>query len=120
MQTKTVSFPFSVADTSAGPAIKWDNDQLTVEFSDYQEGACRVSFDEVPHFEWLTDGELDPCAFPYDGVVEVIDSPLIDQMVKSGGIAEGWKGEYRHLVIGFNEVGSYLVIVCRRFEATAR
>jgi hypothetical protein len=117
MKTKPVSFPFSVADTSAGPVIKWENDRLTVEFSDYLETACQVCFDEVPHFEWLTDGELDPGIFPYDGVVEVIESPLIDRMVKSGGIAEGWRGEYRHLVIGFNEVGAYLVIVCRRFEA---
>ena len=120
MQTKAVSFPFSVADTSAGPVIKWDNDRLTVEFRDYREEACRVSFDEVPHFAWLTEGELDPAVFPYDGVVEVIESPLIDQIVKSGGIAEDWRGEYRHLVIGFNEAGAYLVIVCRRFEAVVQ
>jgi hypothetical protein len=117
MQTKPVSFPFPVADTSTGPVIQWKNDRLTVEFSDHEDAACLVSFHEVPHFEWLTDGELDPGVFPYDGVVEVIESPLIDRMVKSGGIAGGWKDEYRHLVIGFNEVGAYLVIVCRRFGA---
>jgi len=120
MQTKAISLPFSVAAASLKKKIKWDNDRLTVEFTDYQETACQISFDEVPHFEWLSDGELDPGIFPYDGVVEVIGSPLIDQIVKAGGIAESWRGEYRHLVIGFNEVGSYLVIVCRRFEATAQ
>jgi hypothetical protein len=112
MRTKPVSFPFPVADTSSGPAIQWENGKLTVGFSDYEETPCRIIFDEVSHFEWLAEDELDSKIFAYDGVVEVIDSTLIDRLVQIGVIAPESRSRFRHLVIGFNEVSAYLVVVC--------
>jgi hypothetical protein len=120
MRTKSVSFPFSVADTSAGPVIQWENGQLTVGFSDYREVPCRVVFDEVSHFEWLVEDELDSRVFAYDGIVEVIDSPLIARLVEIGEMTSETRGQFRHLVIGFNEVSAYLVVVCRAFKVAGQ
>jgi hypothetical protein len=69
MKTKPVSFPFSVADTTAGPALRWESERLTVEFSDYLKTPCHLVFSDVCHFEWLAEDELDSTIFSYDGVV---------------------------------------------------
>ena len=117
MKTRSVDFPFPVADTSAGPQLHWATDRLTVEFNDYQGSPCLVRFNDVPHFEWVAEDELDPKIFAYDNVVEVVDSPIIHRLIKIGEIPEFQKGDYRHWVIGFNEVGAYLVVIFRDFDS---
>lgn len=117
MKTRPADFPFSVADTSAGPELRWANDRLTVGFIDYQGTPCLIRFNDVSHFEWMAGDELDPKIFAYDNVVEVIDSPIINRLIEIGEISESLKGDYRHWVIGFNEAGAYLVVIFRDFES---
>jgi hypothetical protein len=117
MRTRPADFPFSVADTSAGPELHWANDRLIVEFNDYQGNLCRIRFNDVSHFEWVAEDELDPKIFAYDNVVEVIHSPIIHRLIEIGEISESLKGDYRHWVIGFNEAGAYLVVIFRDFDS---
>ena len=113
MKTKPLAFP-SVADTEAGPEIRWASGDLTVEFRDWQGVAHSARFIDVPHFELLGEGELDSAMFACDGAVEVSESPLIGQLAGPGAISDA--NDYRHLVIGFNEIGSFLVVICRDFN----
>ena len=116
MQTKRYPFPFPVADTNAGPVVTWAAYTLSVEFTDYQAIQRRVVFHEVPHFEFVSEDELDSTIFQYDGAVEVLNSPLISKLVEVGEITASEAKEFQHLAIGFNEIGSYLVVVCRSIE----
>ena len=111
MKTGPVSFPFSVADTTAGPVLRWESERLTVEFSDYLKAPCHLVFRGVCHFEWLVEDELDSKIFPYDGAVEVVESPIIARLAEIGEISADARNGYRHWVIGFNEVGAYLVVI---------
>lgn len=120
MKTKPVNFPFSVADTTAGPVLRWENERLTVEFSDYLQTRCNVTFNEVCHFEWLVEDELDSTIFPYDGAVEVVESPVIARLTAIGQISPGIGTGYRHWVIGFNEVGAKLVVIFRGSDLMER
>ncbi len=115
-RTKSFPFPFPVADTEAGPILNWDSQILTLNFTDYQNVARAVRFLEVSHFELLVEDELDCTIYQYDGAVEVLDSPLIARLVEIGEISQGDSASFKHLVIGFNEVGSFLVVVCRTLE----
>lgn len=116
MKTKPVKFPFSIADTTAGPLLRWESERLTVEFSDYLQARCQIAFNEVCHFEWLVEDELDSTIFPYDGAVEVVESPVIARLTAIGEISQGIGTGYRHWVIGFNEVGAKLVVIFRDFD----
>lgn len=116
MKTKPVKLPFSVADTTAGPVLRWEKDRLTVEFSDCLQATRRIAFNDVCHFEWLVEDELDPTIFPYDGVVEVLDSPVLARLTEIGEISPDKENAHRHWVIGFNEVAAYLVVISRDFD----
>lgn len=120
MKTNPVKFPISIADTTAGPVLRWEDDRLTVEFSDYLQTRCCVTFNEVCHFEWLVEDELDSTIFPYDGIVEVLESPLIARLTKIGEISPDKENAQRHWVIGFNEVAAYLVVIFRDFDLMER
>ncbi len=111
MDTRPLVFP-SVADTEAGPELQWALGDLFVRFRDWKDEPHEVQFIDVPHFEFLGEGELDTAVFACDGALEVIDSPLIARLVNVGEICEAEADAYRHLVIGFNEIGSFLVVVC--------
>jgi hypothetical protein len=113
MRTESFDFPFPVADTESGPVIQWKAHSLLLEFTDYLGNLCRVEFSEVPHFEFLSEDELNAGLYRYDGVVEVLDSPVISRLIEIGEIAAAESGRFHHLVIGFNEIGSYLVVICR-------
>ncbi|MFC7339631.1 hypothetical protein ACFQY0_20750 [Haloferula chungangensis] len=115
-RTKSFPFPFPVADTEAGPVLNWDSQTLSLNFTDYQNIARTVRFVEVSHFELLVEDELDCTIYHYDGAVEVLDSPLIAKLVEIGEINQGDSVSFKHLVIGFNEVGAFLVVVCRSLE----
>ncbi len=116
MKTKPYPFPFPVADTEAGPRIEWNQFTLTLRFTDYQNTDCEAVFDEVSHFELLSEDELNTSQFKYDGVVEVIDSGIIKNLLSIGEINEDERNDFHHIVIGFNEVGSYLSIVFKNLE----
>lgn len=116
MKTNPVKLPFSVADTTAGPVLRWENDRLTVEFSDYLQATRRIAFNDVCHFEWIVEDELDPTISPYDGVVEVLDSPVLARLTEIGEISPDKENAHRHWVIGFNEVAAYLVVIFRDFD----
>ena len=116
MKTKPISFPFSVADTTSGPVLRWESERLTVEFSDYLKSPCHLVFSEVCHFEWLVEDELDSTIFSYDSAVEVVESPIIARLTEIGEISANTRSGYRHWVIGFNEVGAYLVVIFRNLD----
>jgi len=116
LRTQRFRFPFMVADTEAGPDIRWRKFGLTLRFTTPQGERCCVEFSDVEHFELLSDTELDPKLFPDDGVVEVVDSPLVQRLVSSGSLTGAETPDLKHLVIGFNEIGSYLVILFRAME----
>ena len=119
MKTKPVGLPFSVADAIAGPELHWANDRLTLAFSDFLGAPRIIGFNEVSHFEWLAEDELDPAVFPYDRVVEVVDSPVIARLVETGAVSDHAKNGCRHWVIGFNEACAYLVVIFRDFDFVA-
>ncbi|WP_035601253.1 hypothetical protein [Haloferula sp. BvORR071] len=115
MNIQRLPFP-PVADTEAGPVIRWESGDLIVEFRDYKTEEHHVQFVDVPHFALLGEGEMDGSKFAYDSSMEVINSPLIASLVKHGAI---FSNDYRHLVIGFNEIGSFLEVVCRDLKVSS-
>lgn len=118
LRTKSFAFPFPVADTEEGPRFTWDSFTLTLEFVDYLGISREVHFTGVSHYELLSEDELDSKVFQYDGAVEVLDSPLVDRLIEIGEITADERRSFRHLVIGFNEIGSYLVVVYRSLDTT--
>ena len=118
VKTKRFAFPFAVADTEDGPVVTWESHSLLLQFTDYLSNRCEVAFRDVSHFEFLVEDELDSTIYQYDGAVEVIDSPVIARLIEIGDIAGDEAKDFRHLVIGFNEIGAYLVVVCRALEPT--
>lgn len=110
-------FPCSVADTESGPKITWENHNLKIEFESYQCEKCTINFEEVSHFEFLLDVELDSKLYQYDGVVEVLESEIIKKLISVGEINENEAKNYKHIVIGFNEIGSYVSVVFKSMQA---
>ena len=55
----------------------------------------------------LAEDELDCTIYQNDGAVEMIDSPLF---------ARDDFAVFNHRVIGFNEIGSFVGVVCRTPE----
>ncbi|WP_154223313.1 hypothetical protein [Marinicella rhabdoformis] len=108
-KTKRFPFDFPVADIEDGPIIKWDKYKLSLEFTSYQCELCVVEFEDVPHFKLVCEEEMDPDLYPYDGVVEVFNSSLIKKLYASGEFDES--DQFKHIVIGLNEISSYLIIV---------
>ncbi|MEM7244475.1 MAG: hypothetical protein AAF533_03990 [Acidobacteriota bacterium] len=113
MKTRPFSLPCAVADTQAGPVMRWERSDLTLSFTDYQDEPCCLRFEDVPHFELLADGELDGRVFFDDGAVEVLGSPVMAKLVEVGALTDSEAEAHRHVVIGFNEIGSFLSIVYR-------
>ena len=71
---------------------------------------------EVSHFTLQVEDELDSNLYEHDGVVEVISSSIISKLIEIGDIHEDHTNNFRHIVIGFNEIGSYLTVICSQFE----
>ena len=117
IRTKLFSFPFSVADIEKGPGIEWDFFTLRLKFTDYLENHCEVTFRDVSHFEFLVEDELDAKNYPSDGAVQVLDSPLIAKLVEIGELTEEESKDFQHLVVGFNGIGSFLVVVYRDLDS---
>ncbi|MCX7554759.1 hypothetical protein OS175_12830 [Marinicella sp. S1101] len=115
MQTRSFRLPFSVADTEEGPIIKWDKYSLLVQFKSFENRACEIVFSEVSHFEFLVEDELDSKIFQYDGAIEIIDSQTINNLVSIGEISKEEISSFHHVVIGFNEIGSYLSVVFKGY-----
>ena len=115
-KTKPFAFPFPVADTDSGPVVQWKDHSLHLQFTDYLTNQCEVIFDDVSHFEFLVEDELDPSVYDYDGVVEMIDSPVIARLIEIGDISSQDAKNFHHIIIGFNEIGSYLVVIFRNLK----
>ncbi|MGY8640934.1 MAG: hypothetical protein ACKVJU_07565 [Verrucomicrobiales bacterium] len=49
----------------------------------------------------------------------MIGSPIIAKLMKVGEIHEDDASAFRHIVIGFNEIGSYLVVIFLELEIIA-
>jgi len=115
-KTKSINFPCSVADTESGPKIVWEKQKLILEFQSYLKEACIVQFGEVDHFELLVEDELDSELYHYDGAVEVLESEIIDRLVAIGNIDKSDASNYKHYVIGFNEIGAYISVVFKTMK----
>lgn len=111
MRTRRYSFPFPVADTEEGPTLVWRDFELVLQFRCYLGDEHTVTFKEVLHFELVSESELDARVFPIDGVVELLDSEIKSKLAATGEILASKVNKFRHIVIGFNEVGSYLIVV---------
>ena len=59
MTINNYNFPFSVADTETGPILQWEGNNLEISFASYQSEECVILFGDVPHFEFLSEDELD-------------------------------------------------------------
>lgn len=116
MKTKPYSFPYPVADTEAGPKIEWNDFTLNLRFTDYLNTECEVTFEEVSHFEFISEDAIQASQFQYDGVVEIIESDTIEELVRVGEVNENEKAEFHHIAIGFNEIGSYLIVVFKKIK----
>ncbi|MEO0474892.1 MAG: hypothetical protein AAF085_02820 [Planctomycetota bacterium] len=114
-RTKRFSLPFPVADTEAGPCIVWDSFTLKASFTDYCGKLREFCFSELSHFEFVSEDELDSNLYQYDGAVEVLNSQIISRLIEIGEIPETDRQDYHHVVVGFNEIGSYLVVVFKSF-----
>jgi hypothetical protein len=116
LNSKSFSLPVSVADTEAGPDINWSRYHLSVSFTTYQNVRVSLEFDDVPHFEFRSDVEIDPAVFHDDGAVEILNSPIIKKLVEVGEFSVEESSEYKHIAIGFNEIGSNVSIVFKNMR----
>jgi hypothetical protein len=116
IRTKKSEFPFPVADTNEGPSISWKDFSLTLEFTTYQDLKCKILFENVSHFEFLSEDEIDAKIYPYDNVVELVESPIIEKLVSVGEIGREESKSSKHIHIGFNEISSNLSIVYEKLK----
>ncbi|MGE0145137.1 MAG: hypothetical protein AB7T19_17770 [Planctomycetota bacterium] len=110
LKTQRARLPHMLADSESGPEIRWQAFELILSFTTFQSEKCCVQFIDVDHFEFLSDNELDDKVLPHDGVVEVGDPPLVQQLVASGSVSPTDASTLTHQFIGFNEVGSCSVV----------
>jgi hypothetical protein len=111
MKIKNYPFNYPVANTEEGPGITWSNWDANLTFTTYQGQKCSFIFKGVHHLHIATESEYDPRIFPYDSVVEVIESEVLKKLFKQGEITEEEYEVSKHIVFGFNEISSYLSIV---------
>jgi hypothetical protein len=115
MKTKTFPFPYSVADTESGPAVNWQDYLLTLSFTTWRNQQVSLAFHDAHHFAFFPETEENAKHYQYDGVVEVVDSQIIKQLLSTCEITPEEASELKHIVIGFNELGSYLSVVFSEF-----
>lgn len=116
VRTKPYSFPYSVIDLEKGPVISWATFTLSLSFIDFLGENREIEFHDVTHFELVSEDEFDSRFFRNDEIVEVIDSPIIAKLIDIGEIHKDDAFAFRHIVIGFNEIGSYLVVIFLELE----
>ena len=104
-------FPYSVADTEEGPFNEWKNHSLILRFTDYTNQKCALKFEGVYHFGLFSDSKEGSNRYFYDSVCEIENSNIISRLLECGEITEEEKKKSKHIVIGFNEISSYLEIV---------
>jgi hypothetical protein len=114
MELTSTNLKFSTADTEVNPKLEWEGFDLTINFTDYTNTQVRLKFFDVPHFKVLSSDEPEVAATSDDGVYEVVDSELIKSLIKCGEINEA--EEYRHWLVGFNEIGSIIEVVFRGYD----
>ena len=102
-------FPAPTADTEAGPEFHYAAGELLLTFTDYMMTPVRIRFRDVVGLRW---SEEDDSGYSLrdDDVYEVHSSFWIESLQGLGVIPPGEHG-YRHLKIGFNELGSFLEVV---------
>ena len=108
---KSYRFPYSVADTEEGPWIEWNDYSLNLKFTDYTGQECKACFEGVFHFSFFGDSMPGSEKYYYDGVCEVENSELIDQLLKAREIIDEEAKKSKHIVIGFNGRSSFLEVV---------
>ena len=120
LKTTSYNFPYPVADTESGPTINWDQYVLEVNFVSYQNISCKAIFYDVSHFEFISEDEVTHGHYAYDGVIEVKESSQIEKLVSVGEIDKIEALKFKHIVIGFNEKGIYLVVIFKndKYEHT--
>ena len=117
VKTKSFAFPCPVADTESGPIITWEEYNLKLEFVTYQNQSCVIIFEEVSHFQFVSEDELSSKTYQYDGAVEVVESEVIAKLISVGEIDKTEANDFKHIVIGFNEIGSYVIVVFKTMVA---
>ena len=95
--------------TISGPVIRWDQFNLFIEFEDYMQVEWQLEFKEVDNFKLFSSDDPYVSDITDDGIYEVLDSPLLASLIACGEIDEG-EG-YKHWLIGFNEIGSFIEVV---------
>ena len=111
LASKPFSLPVPVADTEEGPVINWERYNLTISFTTYLHTKAKLTFKEVVHFKLLSEDELDAKVYQYDGAVEFPKSSVLDKLIEVGEIPQNESSEYKHIAIGFNEIGSNISII---------
>ena len=108
---KPAVFPYSVADTEEGPIIEWSDQTLILKFTDYTNKKYALMFEGVYHFGLFSDSKEESNRYIYDGACEIKNSNVISRLRECNEITETEKTKSKHIVIGFNEISSYLEIV---------
>ncbi len=114
MELIATNLRFSTADTESNPKIEWEGFDLAIYFSDYTNTAVRLKFFDVPHFKVLCSDEPKVANISDDGVYEVSGSELVDSLIKCGEINES--ENYKHWLVGFNEIGTIVEVVFRDYD----
>lgn len=107
-------FPAPTADTEAGPEFHYSDGELLLSFRDYRNNDVRIRFRNVLGIRW-TEDDGSGHGLRDDKVYEVRDSDWIRKLQDLGAIPSANHG-YRHLKIGFNELGSFLDVVFKGNE----
>lgn len=114
MELISTNLRFSTADTESNPRIEWEDFNLAIYFSDYTNTPVRLKFFDVPHFKALSSDEPRVAKIGDDGVYEVSNSELVDTLIKCGEIYES--ENYKHWLVGFNEIGTFVEVVFRGYD----
>jgi len=114
MELISANLKHSTADAESNPRIVWEDFELAIYYSDYTNTSVCLKFSDVSHFKMLGSEESSVTGTSDDGVYEVINSDLISSLIECGEIEAS--ENYKHWLVGFNEIGSIIEVVFSGYD----
>jgi hypothetical protein len=105
-----IRFPLSTADAEGPASLRFQNGELLLALRDWESKECMVEFTDVVGFRWTLEGAHERLGLRDDEIYEIQDSDWIRGLVEVGSIESA--DAVRHVLIGFNEEGAWLEVVC--------
>ena len=107
-------FPLSTADATGPARLEFAKGSLELSFRDWTGRRRRVVFRDVAGFRWSLETSGNRADLLDDLVYEVKSSTWIRALAEANALEA--ETEVHHLVIGFNEEGASLEVVCESFD----